>query len=200
MIIGFAGKKQVGKSTAAKFLCDAGFVRSSFAEPMKEMAACMLVGMGLSMDDVMFFMQYKEERMPLLGVSMRHLLQTLGTDWGRKLIHPDVWVIAAARRIEDQLSQGRHLVIEDVRFENEAAFIRERGGLVVHIRRDTGSADRHESEAGIKFTLEDVIIYNNHLTLDAFRTVVLTVTGVESVAESNPPPPLINDGDKIHAN
>jgi hypothetical protein len=184
MIIGFAGKKQAGKSTAATFLCDAGFVRSSFAEPMKEMAACMLVGMGLSLDETMFFMQYKEERMPLLNVSMRHLLQTLGTDWGRKLIHPDVWVIAAARRIEDQLSQGRHVVIEDVRFENEAAFIRERGGRVVHIRRDTGYMDLHESEAGIRFCRGDVTIYNSHLTLDAFRVVVLSVAGVESVAES----------------
>jgi hypothetical protein len=184
MIIGFAGKKQVGKSTATGWLVDAGFARSSFAEPMKEMAVSMLVGMGLSFDEVMFFMQYKEERMPLLGVSMRHLLQTLGTDWGRQLIHPDVWVMATARRIEDQLNQGRDVVIEDVRFENEAAFIRDHGGLVVHIERETGYSDGHESESGIGHAYGDATIHNSHLTIEAFRTVVLGLAGVESLAES----------------
>jgi hypothetical protein len=180
MIIGFAGKKQVGKSTAAGWLVEAGFIRSSFAEPMKEMAVSMLVGMGLSLDEAMFFMQYKEERMPLLGVSMRHLLQTLGTDWGRQLIHPDVWVMAAARRIDDQLNQGRDVVIEDVRFENEAAFIRDHGGLIVHIERKTGYSDRHESEAGIRFMPGDVAIHNSRLTLNSFKTVVLGLAGVNS--------------------
>jgi hypothetical protein len=196
MIIGFACKKQVGKSTAAGWLVEAGFIRSSFAEPMKEMAVSMLVGMGLSFDEVMFFMQYKEERMPLLGVSMRHLLQTLGTDWGRQLIHPDVWVMAAARRIEDQLNQGRDVVIEDVRFENEAAFIRDHGGLVVHIERETGYSDGHESESGVRFLPGDWLISNYHLTLDAYRAAVLGLAGVDS----NPLPPLIDNDGKTHAN
>jgi hypothetical protein len=177
MIIGFAGKKQVGKSTAAGWLVDAGFVRTSFAEPMKEVAEHLLMCAGLSNHDVRFFDRHKEEVMPIVGVTMRHFLQTLGTDWGRQLIHPDLWVLAAAERIDSLLAEGRQVVIEDVRFENEAAFIREHSGLVVHIERKTGFVDQHASESGIGFACGDSVIHNSHLTVDAFRTVVLGLAG-----------------------
>jgi hypothetical protein len=184
MIIGFAGKKQVGKSTAAGFLCDAGFVRSSFARTLKSMAKVMLLDLGFSEDEIQYFEEHKEEVIPLLSCTMRHLQQTLGTEWGRQLIHPDVWSMTAARCTNGLLNQGVNVVFEDIRFENEAAFIRERGGLIVHIERETRYSDRHESEAGIRFQPGDVMIYNSNLTIDAFRTVVLAVAGVESVAES----------------
>lgn len=174
MIIGLAGKKQVGKSTAAKFLCDAGFVSMSFVEPMKQMVCPMLMGMGLSFDDVQFFEKHKEEVMPVVGVTMRHLLQTLGTDWGRKLIHPDVWVMAASRRIDALLAAGANVVIEDVRFENEAEFIRERGGSIFHVDRLTGYQDAHASESGIKLGSGDLVVYNND-NLEHYRKVVLSL-------------------------
>jgi hypothetical protein len=179
MIIGFAGKKQAGKSTAAGFLVAAGFKRVSFAEPMKVVAEHLLMCAGMSSHNVRFFERHKEDPMPIVGVTMRHFLQTLGTDWGRKLIHPDLWVMAAAGRIESMLSEGQDLVFEDVRFENEAAFIRDRGGLIVHIERKTGAVDPHESESGIGVAFGDATIHNSYLTVDGLRAVVLGLAGVD---------------------
>ena len=180
MIIGLAGKKQVGKSTAAGFLVSAGFVRTSFAEPMKMMLQPLLLGMGVPIVEIHYYESHKEETIPGVGCSMRHLLQTLGTDWGRKLIGPDVWVKSAAGRIRNLNNAGYPVVIEDVRFENEAELIRSLGGLVIHIERDTGFSDRHASEVGIKFKVGDVLIDNNNAQLDALRAAVLGVAGVES--------------------
>lgn len=182
MIIGLAGKKQVGKSTAAGCLVEAGFERASFAGPMKEIVEHLLLCVGLSSHDVRYFERNKEEVMPIVGVTMRHLLQSLGTDWGRKLIHPDLWVLAAAQRIDAMLAEGCSLVFEDVRFDNEAAFIRELGGRILHIERDTGLTDEHASELGVKFVPGDVLINNCNMPngLGLYRLTVLTLAGVDA--------------------
>jgi hypothetical protein len=134
--------------------------------------------MGLSFNQIRYYETHKEESIPVIGVSMRHLLQTLGTEWGRKLIDSNIWLRAAGRRICDLSDEGLNVVIEDVRFENEAALIRGLGGRILHIERDTGYQDGHASEAGIKFKEGDVLIHN--CNLDLFRTTVLTLSGVDA--------------------
>jgi len=57
------------------------------------------------------------------------------------------------------------LVLKDIRFENEASYIRRRGGLVWHIRRSTQRIDDHSSEHGIAIAPGDTVIDNNG-TLD----------------------------------
>jgi hypothetical protein len=180
VIIGFAGKKQVGKSTAAGFLVDAGFARApSFACPLKEMLSALLRYFGYSSDEIAYFEANKEEIIPKLGCSYRHLIQTLGADWGRNMIDSDIWVNAATPSF-NVLSRAANLVIEDVRFENEAALIRGLGGRILHIESDTPYQDSHESEAGIKFMPGDATVYNNKLPggRDVFRFTVLTLSGL----------------------
>lgn len=179
MIVGFAGKKQVGKSTAAGFLVAAGFRRISFADPMKRMASGLLRAVGFSDGDISYYENNKELAMPVIGVSMRHLLQSLGTDWGRNLIHPDLWVMAASSWVGVSMANAVDVVIEDVRFENEAAFIRKHGGLILHIERETGYQDGHASEAGIKFKPGDAVIYNTD-KIEALRVAVLGLAGVSA--------------------
>lgn len=54
------------------------------------------------------------------------------------------------------------IIIKDIRFENEAHFIRTLNGEIWHIIRDNvESVKTHSSEAGIKVNPEDTIIYNN---------------------------------------
>ncbi|MBE0435691.1 MAG: deoxynucleotide monophosphate kinase [Methylomicrobium sp.] len=179
LIIGLAGKKQVGKSTAAKVLIDAGFHWFSFADPMKVFARDLLHAIGLSHEVIDYHMTYKEKIIPNLpNVTMRHLLQTLGTDWGRNMIHPDLWVFAASRAVmRSGIGGNGSLVFEDVRFENEASFIREHGGLVIHIVRDANEVDPHASESGIAFADKDPIIINDG-SLEQFRLVVLAAAGI----------------------
>jgi hypothetical protein len=179
MIIGFSGKKQSGKSTAAAWLVDKGFIRLSYADTMKRIARQILMGCGLSEDKLSYYMHHKELTMPLVGCSMRHFLQTLGTDWGRNLIHPDLWVMAAAVQL-NAISSHDHqfnIVFDDVRFENEADNIRARGGRIIHLIRDAQDADSHASENGIEIKDEDLVIFNAS-NLEALRMAVFVAAGV----------------------
>ncbi|WP_367154669.1 hypothetical protein [Methylomonas sp. HYX-M1] len=160
MIIGFTGRKQSGKSTAASALLSLGYRRHSFADPLRAMVDVLLSALGLTAAEIAACHASKEEVIYPIGVSMRHLLQTLGTDWGRRLINPDLWVMCEQARLE-QLSADAHRVYDDVRFENEAALIRAHGGMIVHIQRPgLPDTDTHASEAGIAVAPGDIVLDN----------------------------------------
>lgn len=61
-------------------------------------------------------------------------------------------------------------IIKDIRFENEAEYIRNLGGEIWHIvRSDTEQVKKHSSEAGIKFHIGDILIENNG-TLEEYKS------------------------------
>ena len=87
-LIGFAGRAGAGKTTAACTVCAEfpGYVRLSFASPLRDM----LRVLGISDEDMS---AGKESPHPLLcGRSPRFALQHLGTEWGRQMIGPELWV------------------------------------------------------------------------------------------------------------
>lgn len=64
------------------------------------------------------------------------------------------------------------IIIKDIRFENEAAYIRALGGEIWHIvRSDAELVKSHPSEAGIQVAPADVVIYNNG-TLADYKTSI----------------------------
>jgi hypothetical protein len=65
--------------------------------------------------------------------SPRLALQLMGTEAGRDVFHPDLWVHTVLRRCE-QASYNNY-VIADVRFPNEINAIVKSGGKVVRVRR-----------------------------------------------------------------
>ena len=73
-------------------------------------------------------------------------------------MHPDVWVLVQRSRLA---RTDRHVVFDDVRFENEARLIRELGGMIVHLRRPGLVDDDHASECGIGIADNDVVIAND---------------------------------------
>lgn len=115
-------------------------------------------GFGIDMSDP-YWNERKEVPIPALGKSPRQLLQTLGTEWGRQLVAPNVWIVLA----HDQYrARGPGMVITDVRFENEARWVRKNKGLVIHIsRKDAAPVAAHSSEGGVIMADDDVIIYND---------------------------------------
>ncbi len=170
MLIGLAGKARTGKDTAANLLIrERGYSQVSFAKPLKEMLA---VGFGLN--DAQLNGDEKETVLPWLGKSPRQLQQTLGTEWGRELVDQNVWSMLAKRAIDRLRDQGcKGVVISDLRFENEAASIREWCGAVIHIQRDiTGTHFEHVSEAGIEMRSGDFTIQNTGSVSD-YETAVL---------------------------
>lgn len=83
MIIGLAGRKRSGKSTAAAALVAVGFERMAFADPLKWAVRYFLVKAGVSDEMAAHYMNdAKEEVIPQLGRTFREMAQTLGTEWG----------------------------------------------------------------------------------------------------------------------
>jgi len=154
-LIGIAGRARSGKDTVANFIVAAiGGYRYSFADPIR----AMLAPLGVDMSDP-YWQARKEEPIPALGVSPRRMMQTLGTEWGRQLINPDLWLIMAHQRL---LQNGPGMVISDVRFDNEAAWIRKHGGRIIHvIRPDTKAVEAHASEDGIEMQDTDARLFNS---------------------------------------
>lgn len=168
-LVGITGRAGAGKSFVAARLTD--YELASFATPLKVMAAQFLIqNYDYSKQDVLFFMNNKQRKMPELGVTMRHLLQTLGTEWGRKLIDPFIWVNIAADRIAEALDED-NVVVDDVRFEAEATMIRGFGGLIIHVLDGVERFDNHESEAGIALAKRDVVIVNDGTELELMTKV-----------------------------
>lgn len=84
--------------------------------------------------------------------SPRRVLQLLGDEWGRQMIHPDIWTMVARPGLENLLSRGVRIVINDARFDNDRTNMADwLGAKLVDVRssfaKDDGAAWRkHASE------------------------------------------------------
>lgn len=152
-IVAFTGPAGCGKSTAAKALPDVH--RYSFAGPLKAMLE--VVGVP---HDCLYDQGKKERPLDLLGgKTPRKVLQMLGTDFFRKQIREDFWIRVAEARLTELLTAGPVLV-DDCRFDNEAALIRRLGGAVIQIERPGIAHGTHASEQGIDPRLVDRVVRN----------------------------------------
>lgn len=169
-LVALTGKAGVGKDTVGAILHrHHGFSTQSFAGPLKAALADLLEVPRSLWEN----REWKERPLPDLGVSPRRLAQTLGTEWGREMIHPDLWVKLAARRWESYKARASHvpeafkgdlagLVFTDCRFDNEADWVRSEGGLVVHvIRVNVAEVESHKSEEGVRRYKGDRYIVND---------------------------------------
>lgn len=130
-LIGFSGFIGSGKTEATKHLIQRhGFIRVRFAGPLKDM----MRALGLS--DAEVDGELKETPSALLGgKTPRYAMQTLGTEWGRNLIHSDLWTDAAMEQVRGHMDMGVSVAVDDVRFPNEVESIRAAGGKVIRITR-----------------------------------------------------------------
>lgn len=177
MIIGLAGRARAGKSTAAKMLLDRGYANYeyAFATPIKNM----LKAIGLDPNDP-YWEAHKTDPIPFFnGRSYREIMQSLGTDWGRNVLGDDIWV-----RMADQVRASlpdQVILISDIRYDNEAAFVKENAGKILHIESPfSQEAQTHTSEIGFDPAYVDVFIKNNG-TLEQLDIALMDIMhGVET--------------------
>jgi len=161
VIIGISGHARHGKDTTADFICaHFGYKKKSLADPMKE--ACRVI---FGWTDEHLYGALKDVIDPVFGISPRHALQTIGTQWGQfELSKYDSFADVTGRKLwVNSLLRGARgdTVIADVRFPHEAEAIRERGGYIIMIRRTGYPVDlTHESERGIEDIRPDFVIRN----------------------------------------
>lgn len=133
MIIGLAGRIGTGKDVVAEEIVaqDMRFRRMSFATMLKHIAGELV---GVTGD---IFNNREFKNMPLGSrwseKTGRQILIDIGVSL-REHVHPDVWVNALESEWFIKYPNN-HIVISDVRFKNEALWIKKHGGIVVRVDR-----------------------------------------------------------------
>ena len=157
-IVGISGKAGSGKDTLAALLVKQhGYHRRALADPIRE-----LLNDRFDWDPEFWnSREWKETRNAAAGnKSPRDWSQWLGTEVGRGLAGDDVWVNALAR--DWALMEYPLLVVPDIRFNNEAEWIRSIGGIMVNVTRPGVAPVRsHRSEAGVDEDLIDLSLRND---------------------------------------
>jgi len=162
-LIGIAGPARAGKDTAAdRIIEQREFVKTSFADPIKEM---LMIGLGLTAEQL--YGKEKEIIDKRYNKTPRYMMQTLGTEWGRDLINKDIWINCTDTILKNS---NKNVIIPDVRFESEAEYIR-KNGILIHVKRKLISQQSHKSESGVYIDTEDYIFENNS-TLSTYYGII----------------------------
>jgi len=169
IIVGIIGKAYSGKTTIGQYLIDQhGFVKISFAERLKKM--CIKAGL-VTYDEC-----YIEKT-----AHSREILQKVGTDLFRNQVDPDYWV-KALQPAYDQRMRYRFtkFVIDDVRFPNEARWIKSYPyGVTVKVIREgytnelAGSS--HPSETYQDLIVPDFTLFAKSGEIDKLKNAMFTI-------------------------
>lgn len=143
MIIGlYSSAPRSGKTTFANTLCaiiPKHTYTISFADILRELVVSVTAPFLDGGEDEAWEWLDDERKdngiIPDLGVTFRHMLQTLGTEWGRRLIHPDIWVMLVQKRIDfiEHYDDKAIIIIDDLRFPNEHKMLMERGATLIKL-------------------------------------------------------------------
>jgi len=168
-VIGFVGKMYSGKTTGAKYLVETQqYTRLRVVDRLKKM---LRDGLGVPEEYIDGHLKNAECEQ-LCGATARHAMITLGTEWGRNLIHPDLWVKCIDTQMRDLIYRGhKKFVIDDIRFLNEAKWLKALNmssmmsfdaRLIRVLRKDGDNSSTHQSEVEQESIIADATIYNDY--------------------------------------
>ena len=202
-----------GKDTVADFLkSDFNFVRVGFADPIKRFVKDLF-----DFSDEQIWGPSEHRNKPdtryirrqagafgtldgrpspreHLYLTPRYALQTLGNEWGRDTVGPNVWInyaLKVAKKIESGFDYDQNkgvyldqtlethrqdVVFSDLRYRNELECIKKEKGYVVRIKRCVQFVEsmNHASEIGLLDVDDSEFDYiiNNNGTIDSLRAQV----------------------------
>lgn len=134
-------------------------------------------------------LKFQFSTIEIIKLTPRIMLQLLGTEAGRSIIHPNIWVNALFSKyiktikIESATAplEFPKWIITDVRFENEADEIINRGGIMIRVNRDICNSGEHKSETALdNYTNFKYVIDNNSSLLD-LQSKVLGILKQENI-------------------
>lgn len=176
IVIGIHGKKGSGKTTVSSFIrfMDPTFDETTFAFPLKPAAQILFNWEHLDLNNG----PDKEIIDPRWGLTPRHVLQHLGTDYLRSVYGEDFFIKNLKHRL--QSTTNKKLIVGDLRFPNEAEFIKNEKGLVFKIvRPGLESIDQHPSEIALDDYKDwDAIIVNDGTLADLEEKVKVQILSV----------------------
>lgn len=204
--ITLAGKKQVGKDSSAQYIKQIlGEERTHivhFADALKD--ACVLI-FGIPREDMetetgkQKLTQVKwpvgvERNGATLGyephekhkdsvsekfMTVREVLQFVGTDLFRNQLDPDIWVQSVYRK---KYREDDIVVVADARFPNECDFARN-NGILIGVERETGlKSDGHKSETALDGYMRYHHRIENNGSFDDLRRAVSAILTGNSLA------------------
>ncbi|MFF3691999.1 hypothetical protein [Streptomyces sp. NPDC002221] len=173
-LIGLAGAAGAGKDEVGRALAAKGWKRRAFADKVRDFLYAMNPVLPDEEDAGAYSLAAEVDAFGWDEVKkypgVRALLQRCGTEAGRHILGPDVWVNAL---FQGEGEWDAPVVITDVRFPNEAQAVKDRGGLVVQVRRPQQilihGAD-HISENALKGWDFDVIVLNTGTIEDLHKS------------------------------
>lgn len=173
-LVGFHGRAGAGKTTCADHLVRCGFVKDAYAKTMKQAVSVMF---DIPIDILNGDIHVKNKIDPYWCISYREMLQKFGTEACRNTFGQNVWVKAFWKKYPEVPWRG--LVIEDVRFQNEAVAIIERGGIIIQVQNDIADSVPvdHKSEDALPEHLVDFKIQNNGSKNDLYNKINDIVKG-----------------------
>jgi hypothetical protein len=174
MIIGITGRAGAGKDTVATILSEHIDWPSdivSFAAPLKRGLAA---AFGLTPEHLHGHLK----EVPcdqLCGRTPREVMQWFGTDFARQMIGDDIWLRAMWASIQRSI-EWKHVIIPDVRFANEARWVKDKGGVLILVERPDNDlvVPRHASEGGVPEGLVDWVVINDG-SIDYLRDLLGTL-------------------------
>jgi hypothetical protein len=144
-----------------------GYLRIPFAQTLKEMARPLFAALGYTPEQIKAFEEGDKTdkiRVGTKNVTVRHIYQQLGTEWGRERISPVLWIVAWQARVAAALDSPKTpgVVVDDLRFPNEAAAVRRLSGRIWFVHRpDAHSEESHASEGQITINNADHVVDNS---------------------------------------
>lgn len=178
-LVAFGGYATAGKDAAANSLViHNNFYKTYMSKPLEKALLTLdpiVNRSGLRYQELHSLVGYDEsKKVP----EVRRLLQKLGTEFGREMVHEDFWLNKVFDEVLEQNVQQRNVALTGIRYTNELARVENYGGLSIWIDRPrVAPVNSHTSDNTLWPDDFDVRVDNDGSLEDLHKRVLEVLTG-----------------------